>query len=83
LHESDREDHILVDKGFSFREHKVEIPLDTMWGIAESEVRERESAKKPCRSSNEELFYSYYFLLMAFRNPSNGLKKLDRISYNL
>ena len=35
------------------------------------------------RSFSEEVYYSYYFLLSAFKNPKNGLGKLDRISYNL
>jgi hypothetical protein len=61
----------------------VEIPLETIWNVVESEIRERETTKKSVRTGNEELFYSYYFLLMAFRNPSNGLRKIDRISYNL
>jgi hypothetical protein len=52
-HESDREEHILVDKGFSFREHKVEVPLETLWGIAEAEIRDREANKKWCRGNNE------------------------------
>lgn len=61
----------------------MEIPLETLWNIVDAEIKDREAQKKSYRGNNEELYYTYYFLLMAFRNPTNGLRKLDRISYNL
>ena len=74
----------MVDtNGYTFRKHKVEIPLETLWNIVDADIKDREGQKKSYRANNEELYYTYYFLLMAFRNPTNGLRKLDRISYNL
>ena len=54
-----------------------------MWKVALDEATERRDNFKSSAELNEEVYYSYYFLLSAFRNPKIGLQKLDRISYNL
>ena len=54
-----------------------------MWKVALDEATERRDNFKSSAELNEEVYYSYYFLLFAFRNPKIGLQKLDRISYNL
>lgn len=83
--EVEREDQIMVDpNGYTFKKEKVFIGLDVLWKIVNDEINERKKdSSKSMRSYVEEIYYAYYFLLSAFRNPQCGLRKLDRISYNL
>lgn len=55
-----------------------------IWNIVISE-REEQLKKAQNKLSFEisDIYYSYYFMLCIFRNPVNGLRKLDKISYNL
>jgi hypothetical protein len=61
----------------------VEIELDLLWKVVNDEISERKAQEKINRETTEEIYYAYYFILSAFRNPASGLKRLDRISYNL
>ena len=83
--EIEREDQIMVDpNGYTFKKERVFIGLDILWKIVTDEINERKKdSSKNMRSDTEEIYYAYYFLLSAFRNPQCGLRKLDRISYNL
>lgn len=81
----------MVDTNYCFKKEKVWISLDTLWKVVMDEVndfKEKEKEKLKDKEAKrkayaEEVYYAYYFILSAFRNPQNGLRKLDRISYNL
>lgn len=51
--------------------------------MAYEEAVDRRDNFRATTDLHEEIYYSYYFLLSAFRNPKVGLQKIDRISYNL
>lgn len=73
----------MVDSLYCFKKEKVFIGLELLWKVVRDEIRDRRENGKSMRSEAEETYYAYYFLLSAFRHPQNGLRKLDRISYNL
>ena len=82
-HEVEREETILVDSNYTFQKHKVEFTIDMLWKIVSEEIAARKKEGRLNRSINVETYYAYYFILMVFRNPSAGLRKLDHIAYNL
>lgn len=82
-HEIERDKFILVDAQYCFRKQKVEIEVELLWKVVTEEVGERRDQGKLNRNYSEEVYYCYYFILQMFRNSSNGLRKLDKISFNL
>lgn len=54
----------------------MNIELDLLWDVASTIYEDR-------GKNVEALYYSYYFLVMIFRNPDSGFSKNHKISYNL
>jgi hypothetical protein len=50
--------------------------LDLLWDISVAIFEEKERNPKI-------LYYSYYFLIMIFRNSESGFSRNHKISYNL
>lgn len=73
----------MVDPQCCYKKVKVLVGVDTLWQVAVDEINERRDNSKITRPYTEEVFYAYYFLLFTFRNPHQGLRKVNRISYSL
>ena len=65
----EREESILVEESYCFKKHKGEISLELLWRVATEEATDRKDNFKQKAEYHEEVYYAYYFLLSAFRNP--------------
>lgn len=73
----EKESSILVKDTFCFsKKHPVSVDVGLLWEVALNYNEEK-------NKNIETLYYSYYFLIMIFRNPDSGFSKNHKISYNL